>query len=483
METRKGDLCALLAGMLALLERHAVFARGERVIVAVSGGGDSVALLHLLNRAKDSLGIALHVASLDHGIRGEAARQDLDFVGSLAEAWGMACTLGADDVPRRAKEWGVGIEEAARRARYRFLATVAREQGARAVAVGHHALDQAETLMMNIVRGSGLTGLRGMQVLSAMPGHPSLRLVRPLLHISKADLEAYCRRHDLPFRDDETNADIAYRRNFIRHEVMRPLLRLNPALLSAFARLSESAAIDEDFIAAQFESAVLPLVIATPARWRISKQDFAALHPALRRRLVQGAFRKLSGGAAALSHQTTIELADWALAASAGARRDMSAAIQMRRDYDWLCIERKDASPEYAQYRLIPAGSDRRIIADETLDLGDLKACLSTKPAAPEGGLFLAAPALLDLRLRTRRPGDRFKPRGMGGRSRKLKDWLIDRKVPRQIRDRIPLLCAGGEIIAIRLGDAWHLAESDCFGPGDAEAARLTLWRGAPTAK
>ena len=476
MKKRLDGSGALLEAMLAELRRREAFDRGELAIVAVSGGSDSVALLHLLNRAKGALGIKLHVASLDHGIRGEAARQDLDFVAKLAAGWGIPYTLGEVDAPRRAEEWGIGLEAAARRARYAFLARVAREQGGRGVAVGHHALDQAETIVMNIVRGSGLRGLRGMQVVSAMPDHPSLRLVRPLLRVAKADLEAYCREHELPFRLDPSNADIAYRRNFIRHEVMPPLLRLNPALLSAFERLSESAALDEDYIASQFESAVMPLVDAGQGCWWISKQDFAALHPALRRRFIQAAYRQLAGRSAALPHPLTVELAEWPLAAPAGARRDMSGTMQMRLDYDRVRIERKDLALDDDRYRLIPAGSDRRICADATLVLGELKARLSSETAEAEGGFSLPAPANLELRLRTRRPGDRFKPKGMGGHTRKLKDWMIDRKIPRHIRDRIPLLCADGEIVAICLGKAWHLAECDCFAADENAAARLTLW-------
>lgn len=479
----RSDARALHEIMQGALRQHEAFARGELAIVAVSGGCDSVALLHLLLRSRTALGIDLHVASLDHGLRGAAGRGDLDFVAELAAGWGLPFTIGETDVPQRARDWGIGIEEAARRARYAFLATVASERGGRAIAVGHHALDQAETIMMNIARGCGLRGLRGMQVLSALPGHPRLRLVRPLLGVSKADLEAYCRARELPYRVDQSNADIAYRRNFIRHEVMDRLQRLNPDALAAFARLSESATVDEEFIASAFERTVMPMVEASPARWRISRDDFAALRPALRRRFIQAAFRQLSGQAGAPSHALTLDLDRWLLAAASRGARDMSADIRMRLEAGAICVESKARAFDDARCCLIPAGADEPIIAGATLVLGDLKASLLADRKLAHGDLRLMLGANSEPRLRTRRPGDRFKPKGMGGRSRKLKAWMIDRKVPRPLRDRIPLICADGEIVAIALGDAWHLADGVCRDPGVSRSDILTVWRGGCQAK
>jgi len=450
----------ILDKVLDTLSQHEAFAGVELVIVAVSGGSDSVALLHLLNRSKGALGIDLHVASLNHGIRAEAGQLDLEFVASLASRWQLPYTVDHADVPRLSAEWGIGMEAAARRARYAFLARVACKQGSRCVAVGHHALDQAETILMNIVRGSGARGLRGMRVLSDLPHHSGIRLVRPLLHLTKRELETYCQEHNLPYRVDESNADIGYSRNFVRHEVISRLRHLNPEVLIAFDRLAESAATDEDFMESYFATAVLPLLSISPGRWQMKKGDFNALHPAMQRRTVQGAFRQLSGASAALSHALTLDLIAWSQEAAAGDRRDLSAALQMRMGYDALCIERKDVPIEYDQYRLIPVDTDRRIVADSPLALQRLNICLSPDRSARNGEVRLALPANTELWLRTRRPGDRFKPKGMGGHSRKVKDWMIDRKIPREIRDRIPLICADGEIVAICLGDTWHLADT-----------------------
>ena len=457
------------------LRQHDAFASGELVIVAVSGGCDSVALLHILRSLRVSLEIELHIASLNHGIRGEAGQRDLAFVAGLARRWRIPFSAGRADVPRLSREWGIGIEAAARRARYQFLARIAREQGSGCVAVGHHSLDQAETILLNFVRGSGVRGLRGMQVVSEMPHHPGIRLLRPLIRLSRSDLEAYCGQHELAFRQDESNADIGYRRNFIRHEVISRLRKLNPELLHAFERLAESAGMDEDYMSSRFEASVMPLLHIAPERWAISRGDFAGLHPALQRRFVIEAFRQLSPGSSFASHDLTLDLIAWARAAATGDRRDMSAALQMRLGYADITIERKDAALSYETYRLIPADTNRPIVAGAPLDLDGIVVRLSAG-AMPGGDcLCVALPAGLDLRLRTRRPGDRFKPHGMGGHSRKVKAWMIDRKVPREIRDRIPLVCADGEIIAICLGLRWHLADISRFDARAAPGVTLTL--------
>ena len=465
----------IFEAVLNTLRRHGAFAGGELAVVAVSGGSDSVALLHLLARLKAELGIELHVASLNHGLRAEAGRRDLEFVADLAARWRLPFTGEHADVARHSADWGVGLEQAARRARYAFLARVARKQGSDCVAVAHHALDQAETIVMNIARGSGIHGLSGMRVVSRMPEQQDIRLLRPLLGISKVDLESYCRQHKLPFRLDETNADISYRRNFVRHEILSRLTRLNPDLLRAFARLTEAAAVDEDYIDASFEKTVMPKLRISPGRWQIGKAEFASLHSALQRRFMIKAYKKLSPEPAALAHELVLDLVAWSQAARVGDRRDMSGALQLCLRYDGISIERKDAVMRFEPYRLIPAGIDQKLALDQPFLDHNLAIRLSLAEGESAEGVHLRLPSTLELRLRTRKPGDRFAPKGMGGHSRKIKRWMIDRKIPREIRDRIPLVCADGEVIAICLGEHWHLADVTRFHQRAPDSVVLSL--------
>ena len=458
----------------AILKERALTEK-RKAIVAVSGGCDSVALLHAMKELRGRLGVELHVASLDHGIRGAAGRQDAEFVGGLCECWDLPYTLGAADVPKLSREWNCGIEAAARRARYNFLARVAAEEASDCAVVGHHAGDQVETILMRMARGTSVHGLAGMQVVSAMPYHPHLRVLRPLLQVERAELESYCRQFDLPFRHDESNDYRSYTRNYLRHEVIGQLQRLNPQVTRALRRLGEAAAVDDNFIGSQFEALVMPLARVSADGWRISKADFLALHPALQRRFLQRSFHTLAGPSASLPHALTLELVAWSRQAASGKRLDIGASLQLRIDYEDLCIERDDIQPSLGNYRLIPDGTEIDIDRAMSLSLNGLTIRVSSETATVPAGVGLRLPKTVMLTLRTRRSGDRFKPKGMGGHSRKLKDWMIDRKIPRDIRDQIPLVCGDGAIIAICLDEAWHLADLSQFDCRDSACATLLL--------
>ena len=444
--------------------------RASRLIVAVSGGCDSVALLHLLTRLRGPLKLELHVASLDHGLRGAAGRSDLAFVGELAAAWGMPRTLAQVDVPRLSRAWGMGIEAAARRARYDFLARVARQEDSQHVILGHHADDQAETVLMNIVRGSGLRGLGGMRLVAPLPNHPDLKSIRPLLSVTRAELEQYCEAHSLPYRQDESNWDTRYGRNFLRHEVMGKLSRLNPAVTSALNRLADSAAIDEEFVAGQVDA----LAEASLSSWSdgcsISRPIFLEAHPALQGRLLRRAFHQLAPAGESLTHELTLDLLAYCQNARSGSGRDIGAALELRVVYDEIRIQRKGSREPAGDYRLIPADTDVVLQPSKGLEIGRLSIRFRAEASDCPTGALLVLPAGCELRLRTRRPGDRFTPKGMDGRSRKLKDWMIDRKIPQRLRDQIPLLCAEGAVVAICLGSAWHLAELDASPGGSSDA-------------
>ncbi|MGB3904172.1 MAG: tRNA lysidine(34) synthetase TilS, partial [Anaerolineae bacterium] len=187
--------------------KHSMFGDGDITVVGVSGGPDSLCLLHALKALKRELGIPLHMAHLDHGIRGDESRADAHYVEALAQEWQVPVTVEYGDVPAYAAQHKLAIEEAARRVRYLFLGRVAHELGAPSVAVGHNADDQVETILMHWMRGSGLGGLRGIlpvQTLGAQPwwSGPPLKLVRPLLEVPRSEIEAYCQRHGLEPRFD-----------------------------------------------------------------------------------------------------------------------------------------------------------------------------------------------------------------------------------------------------------------------------------------
>ena len=456
-----------LSTVLANLTQHDLIVAGHTQIVAVSGGNDSVALLHILCELRASLDLRLHIATLNHGLRGEQSKQDLKFVEQLAKECQLPFTGGHANVQRLAAEQGLGIEEAARQARYDFLARVAMQEGAECVAVGHHAFDQAETILMHIIRGSGLHGLRGMQISSPMPNYPGLKLIRPLLNVSRSELEQYCLTNRLEFRHDHSNDDSSYQRNFVRHIALRPLLERHPNLLRSFARLADAASVDEDLLASYFEAEVLPLVTIRDERWSISIAVFEELHLSMKRRFLRRACMNLACDGEGLSHDLSVDVIRWLNGATVGKSRDLGRMLRLRMGYEVLHIELEDAEPRCSDYRVIPADTDLRLAVPSQLVLGELSIEALHCIQSTDSGLALVLHAKADLSLRTRRTGDRFRPKGMDGHSRKLKDWMIDRKIPRQLRKQIPLLCADGEIIAICEKDTWHLAQA----PRDASMA------------
>lgn len=446
--------------VLRTIEQSRAFSQTATVIVAVSGGCDSVALLHILQSLQSQLKVKLHVASLDHGIRGDAGQSDVEFVRALAESWQLPCTVGHFDVPKSARDWKIGLEAAARRTRYDFLARVARQENSRCVAVGHHANDQAETILMHIIRGSGARGLGGMRTLSPMPYHSEIELFRPLLSLKRDQLEAYCLARNLKYRRDETNFEDEYSRNFLRHQVVNRLLRLNPDVLGAFGRLADAMAVDEDFFQDALEAQLTYAGESFDHGWRIDKRHFFEMHPALQRRLLREVFRRVSENYTGLSHAVTLDLISWANSARTGAKRDVGASIQMVIDYHDIWIKRQGSLLKPSGYRVIPHDTDVKITPSAPYQRDGLNISIRDASAEIDSGIRLSLASDRDVRLRTRRPGDRFKPKGMGGRSRKLKAWMIDRKIPRYLRDGIPLLTANGEIIAICVGETWRLAET-----------------------
>lgn len=221
-----------------------------QVVVGVSGGADSMALLHVLNSLRKTLNIVPIAATLDHGLRGDAGAADVQYVVEKATEWGIEVHAGKADVREIAAEQKLSIEAAARKARYEFLADCAQTVGTHRITVAHHADDQAETVLMRLLRGTGVGGLSGMLPITYtfVPKNPTLSLHRPFLFSTRAEIEAYCAAVGILPRQDETNNDTDFLRNRIRLEVIPYLQQINPQISRVLGRLGESAAQDEYLI-------------------------------------------------------------------------------------------------------------------------------------------------------------------------------------------------------------------------------------------
>ena len=434
------------------------FAPRDLLIVAVSGGPDSLALLHALARTRRETSLGLHVAHLDHGLRGEESEADAAFVSKTCRGLGIDLTSDAVDTGAYRRAHRLSLEDAARRLRYGFLARVAAAQGARAVALGHTLDDQAETVLMNIVRGTGLTGLRGMSesTTRTIDGADVL-LFRPFLHgVSRSDTEGYCEALGLEPRHDSSNSSSLMLRNRIRREVMPSLASINPQIRDAVLRLSAGARRDLDHVERSVDAAWADVVDEQGASTSIDRAAFAGLDDSIGAHLLRRVVGLAADGLSDLELGHVDEMLDL-LKGPAGRSLDLPGGLVFSVGYRTAQVGPPglDACPlpplENETELAVPgetAVGAWRVVAEVGGDPGDAQAgaiSASIRSSAAGGGL----------RVRGRRPGDRFQPQGMAG-TKKLQDFMVDSRIDRSWRDRIPLV-VGEDGIAWVVG--WRLAE------------------------
>ncbi len=442
------------------------------MVVGVSGGADSLALLHILLALQDRLGCKLHAATLDHGVRGQAGADDAAYVEALCAAWGILCTREQRDVQAVMRAEQCGIEEAARIVRYQFLHATAETVGADRVAVGHHADDQAETMLLHLLRGAGLNGLAGMELRSRLPARGNeLTLIRPLLTVTRTEIESYCLQNNLQPRHDATNDDTDYTRNRIRHDVLPVLRTVNPAVNGALIRLGEIAQLEDDYVAGEFQRLVkahvrheakyetAPTGQRGLERYLLSKALFRGLHEALMRRYMLWILWQ--GDELDPTYDQVTRMVSLARFGEVGARLPIDQTRQLRIDYEDIIVE---DNSELWSPPLLPR-QEMTIQIPGSIDLYEdwrIHAFL----ALPEVyNARLAIPEGAGVRLRVRRSGDRWAPLGLGGHTQKVSEWLIDHKVPQAERDRLPLLTVDGEIAAILRGQQWPISENFAVKP------------------
>lgn len=469
----------VLSQVRRTINRYGLLAGGGTVVVGVSGGPDSLCLLHVLNCLRDDYGIELHVAHLDHRIRGLESEEDAAFVTRLAEEWGLPATIEARDVPQLARESKLAIEEAARQARYSFLAQVARVVGAKRIAVGHNADDQTETIVMHWLRGAGLAGLRGMLPLTnlgemrleaAWPDHPplDLQLIRPLLETPRAEIEAYCQEHGLKPRFDRSNLDTTYYRNRLRHELIPYLETYNPNIREVLRRSARVISDDYSFLQAQLKR-IWPAVVSSESdeaitfdldRWRAlpTSQQRSTLREAIHR--LRRSLRNINW--------IHIENALSALKAKpAGTQVTLPQGLMLFIGYRDFTVADEGYVPE-VDWPLLLVESLPVAVPGVT-ELPDSDWCLEAAIIEREefGEAYLDNPnpwqAFLDyervgseLVLRQRRSGDRFQPLGLGGREKSLHTFMIDVKIPRSLRDFVPIVASPRHIVWVA---GWRIDE------------------------
>ncbi|MFQ5874162.1 MAG: tRNA lysidine(34) synthetase TilS, partial [Dehalococcoidia bacterium] len=432
------------------LEVHDLACSSRPLVVAVSGGPDSLCLLHALDHYEEPLGLGLHVAHLNHRLRGKESDDDAAYVEGLAQQMRLPCTVGQEDVRRRTSSHSSSLEEKAREARYQFLAAVSEECGAAGVAVAHTADDQAETVLLHLLRGSGVAGLRGMQPVSALAvaSGTNLTLFRPLLRTTRKDTQAYCEALGLAPRTDLSNLSTEHLRNRIRLELLPTLRDYNPNIEASLLRLAEAASLDMEFIEKALDNVWGSIVKEASEGLRIDTRELSDLAPSLQHHLLRRALETLLGDLVDIE-QTHIaalsELTSKPSGKSLCLPRGVIATMEYGECLLAIGLDYQDAPP------LIKGEHKLKVPGVTQVDgwVVDATVVNGTEYQKPAGGLRAALDAGVvgsDLAVRTRRPGDSFQPLGMR-HSKKLQDFLVDSKVPGRLRDRVPLVCARGKIV------------------------------------
>jgi tRNA(Ile)-lysidine synthase len=440
--------------------RHQMLVAEDRVVLAVSGGVDSMVMLHLLLRLQPRYRLSLHVAHLNHNLRGTESAKAADFVRRQCEAYQVPAIImtAAQEVLRDAR---VGsLQAAARDLRYQFLTQVADEQGAQRIALGHHRDDQAETVLMNLLRGSGVRGLGGIPPVRG-------RIIRPLIDCSRDEIDRYARQERVPFVEDSSNRTLSYRRNRIRLELLPELAkRYNPRIVHT---LADTAAIleAEDQLLNEIADRELhaAMILHSSETVVLSSARLVTLPSAMRWRLIRRSAEILRKGRSDLTFRQILSIDRLVLTGGTRGTIHASGGLRASRVGDGLVFAMGEGR---VRQRLVPvplAVPGLTIIDGSSLCLSSdlLEEWSGSKAPSDVWTALIDADRIgQEVHVRGWEKGDRFIPLGMRGR-KKLQDLFVDAKIPRETRGNIPLVVARGDIawvVGVRMSEQFKVTES-----------------------
>lgn len=412
----------------------------EPLFIAVSGGPDSMALLHMMHRLSSSWGLELIAVHVNHQIRGGEADQEAQQVRQYTKQLGVQFKLISIDIPSILQRSGGNLQEVARKERYAAMLQLAEELQVRNIALAHHADDQVETFLMRLIKGSSPAGLSGMRAIRQVG---KAVFIRPLLHIYKHDLLQYCREYSIPYAEDSSNKSTAYLRNRLRLELVPYMQQLNPNVTQAIHQTVQLMQEDEDYIEQQTESWVAAQVTARQGIYYLQRSQFALLSLALQRRVIKLILSYLSEGEPVWDYNKLERFRAAIVSAKTGARYfDFGRNIECAITYDEVRFGTKRPTLDKDFEYVVETMPQQLVLNQAVLEFKVLSARevdairVNTNSSASYYDFDLLA---LPLTVRNRRPGDRMHPEGMSG-SKKVKDLFIDQKVKPEDRSELPLL-------------------------------------------
>ena len=425
------------------LSAHNMLQYGDRVLVAVSGGPDSVALCHILRQLRKTYGVELVVTHVHHGLRGREADQDALFVQDLASQLGLPIVMERVDVHTWRKTHGGSMQMAARELRYQCLQQIMANEGTSKLALGHNADDQAEEILLRIFRGAGQRGLTGM------PPHSHNGVIRPLLECHRHEITSYLEDRSFAFRQDKSNLKPWCQRNLLRLELLPRLQQdFNSNLNATLLRTSNIFREEEEFWDSLLgEWLDQHSVECEDNRLRLPIESLLETHPAMQRRLLRRVVEKVKGDLRGFGFHHTEILLQLCSSAAPNSSIDLPGSLKAEKNYSWLTIGLRHQPHENFYYEIPGPGSypfpslNHRMILEYLA--GDLTSGFSRRP---NEALMDLDKISFPLVLRSSNVGDRFRPLGLGG-GKKVRKFFIDAKIPRSQRRRVPILCSGGQII------------------------------------
>lgn len=484
-------------------QQQALLTPTDKIVIGVSGGPDSLCLLHLLTKLAVEFQLGLTVAHLNHQLRDEA-QADENFVHDIAQRWGLPFFSATYNIAQLAAKRKESLEETARQVRYKFLWQVAEQVKADKIAVGHNAGDQAETVLMHFLRGTGSAGLRGMLPIInigslrldvadslTLSSDISPKLIRPLLETPRAEIEDYCRAHQLAPRQDVTNQDLTFFRNRLRHELIPQLESYNPNIRHILQRAAKVMAAEVEFLNEHIDQAWQAVVKnISPETIEFDLDKWLSLPLALKRSTLRRAVQSLRRSLRDLSFEHVEQAIAIVEQGGTGKKAVFPQQLILTIGYDSFVVGDQHRSP------ILPASKTPYLRSDERLPLNlpgvtplpgatwQLKANLcpisDLEPArisqvTPWESYLDADVAGKSPALRPRHPGDIFFPLGLAGRRQKVSDFMINEKIPVDQRNRIPLLVTAEDHILWVCG--YRLDERACIKAHTQHVLRLKFER------
>lgn len=429
------------------IQAHQLLKEGDHVLIAVSGGPDSVALLHWFKEHRQTLGLTLSCAHFNHGFRGEESDEEAIFVAHVCKQWDIPCYQTKADLLRKVQEGGVNLQALSREYRYNFLQETAQKIGATRIALAHHRDDQVETIVMRFLRGTGTTGMIGMPYERILV--EGIILIRPFLDVTKAQIQQYLKLHKLSYRIDSSNLKTDYMRNRIRLTLLPKLHQYNPNLSTSILSLARMIEEDELYLNRLAEEKFVQITNVTDqpdGELCLRLPEFNALPLSLQRRIIKLICNYLHKSDEEVPYHHICALRSLFLQEQPH-QWDLPWDIRVHIRYGEAKFRQKTKVSVHTPYYFSFTAPATIQIPDK----GKFHCFITTKMEKQEGAdtvYFDYDKICPQLTLRTRRKGDRIQLDGLGGH-KKVKDIFIDQKIPREDRDSIPLLFAGEDLLWI----------------------------------